>query len=138
MRYYIITLLFLVIFSCQKKVVRKNDPSISIEAFEDFFQNFKKDTSFRKNRTKNPCLYKTFEVDDDSGKENIKVEELDKFPIDFNINDNSVYYKMQLVSKDTVKIISGIKETGYLIHVVFYREQNSGKWYALQIEDYST
>lgn len=137
MKNKIFFLFLLLIISCNKKIekeisINKNIEINSEENFNTFFERFKNDSVFQKERVVFPLKYEIFNTDD-LGKEKSKIAEKDyKF---FKIDENEVFLEKKEF-KDSVKVILKGKDNGILIENKFVK--TNGVWKLIFFDDQST
>ena len=135
----ILLIFILIIFSnCQDQKIEYNFKSqenqvLTVEEdFNTFFEKFKKDSVFQKQRVVFPLKVRIFNID------NLKTEEnsLEEKDYEFlKIDENEVSMEKK-ISKDSVKIILKGKDNGIYIETQFLKDK--GIWKLESYNDQST
>ena len=135
----ILLIFILIIFSnCQDQKIENNFKSqenqeLTVEEdFNTFFEKFKKDSVFQKQRVVFPLKVRVFNID------NLKTEEnsLEEKDYEFlKIDENEVSMEKK-ISKDSVKIILKGKDNGIYIETQFLKDK--GIWKLESYNDQST
>ena len=135
----ILLIFILIIFSnCQDQKIENNFKSqenqvLTVEEdFNTFFEKFKKDSVFQKQRVVFPLKVRIFNID------NLKTEEnsLEEKDYEFlKIDENEVSMEKK-ISKDSVKIILKGKDNGIYIETQFLKDK--GIWKLESYNDQST
>ena len=135
----ILPIFILIIFSnCQDQKIENNfnpqeNQVLTVEEdFNAFFEKFKKDSVFQKQRVVFPLKVRVFNID------NLKTEEnsLEEKDYEFlKIDENEVSMEKK-ISKDSVKIILKGKDNGIYIETQFLKDK--GIWKLESYNDQST
>ena len=135
----ILLIFILIIFSnCQDQKIENNfnpqeNQVLTVEEdFNTFFEKFKKDSVFQKQRVVFPLKVRIFNID------NLKTEEnsLEEKDYEFlKIDENEVSMEKK-ISKDSVKIILKGKDNGIYIETQFLKDK--GIWKLESYNDQST
>ena len=135
----ILLIFILIIFSnCQDQKIENNfksqeDQVLTVEEdFNTFFEKFKKDSVFQKQRVVFPLKVRVFNID------NLKTEEnsLEEKDYEFlKIDENEVSIEKKIL-KDSVKIILKGKDNGIYIETQFLKD--NGIWKLETYNDQST
>ena len=135
----ILLIFILIIFSnCQDQKIENNFKSqenqvLTVEEdFNTFFEKFKKDSVFQKQRVVFPLKVRIFNIDNLKTEEN-SLEEKDYEFLKIDENEVSVEKK---ISKDSVKIILKGKDNGIYIETQFLKDK--GIWKLESYNDQST
>ena len=135
----ILLIFILIIFSnCQAHKIENNFKSqenqvLTVEEdFNTFFEKFKKDSVFQKQRVVFPLKVRIFNIDNLKTEEN-SLEEKDYEFLKIDENEVSVEKK---ISKDSVKIILKGKDNGIYIETQFLKDK--GIWKLESYNDQST
>ena len=135
----ILLIFILIIFSnCQDQKIENNFKSqenqvLTVEEdFNTFFEKFKKDSVFQKQRVVFPLKVRIFNIDNLKTEEN-SLEEKDYEFLKIDENEVSVEKK---ISKDSVKIILKGKDNGIYIETQFLKD--NGIWKLETYNDQST
>ena len=135
----ILPIFILIIFSnCQDHKIENNFKSqenqvLTVEEdFNTFFEKFKKDSVFQKQRVVFPLKVRIFNIDNLKTEEN-SLEEKDYEFLKIDENEVSVEKK---ISKDSVKIILKGKDNGIYIETQFLKD--NGIWKLETYNDQST
>ena len=135
----ILLIFILIIFSnCQDQKIENNFKSqenqeLTVEDdFNTFFEKFKKDSVFQKQRVVFPLKVRIFNIDNLKTEEN-SLEEKDYEFLKIDENEVSVEKK---ISKDSVKIILKGKDNGIYIETQFLKD--NGIWKLETYNDQST
>ena len=135
----ILPIFILIIFSnCQDQKIENNfnpqeNQVLTVEEdFNAFFEKFKKDSVFQKQRVVFPLKVRVFNIDNLKTEEN-SLEEKDYEFLKIDENEVSVEKK---ISKDSVKIILKGKDNGIYIETQFLKDK--GIWKLESYNDQST
>ena len=135
----ILLIFILIIFSnCQDHKIENNFKSqenqvLTVEEdFNTFFEKFKKDSVFQKQRVVFPLKVRVFNIDNLKTEENSFEEKDYEF---LNIDENEVSMEKK-ISKDSVKIILKGKDNGIYIETQFLKDK--GIWKLESYNDQST
>lgn len=135
----ILLIFILIIFSnCQDQKIENNfnpqeNQVLTVEEdFNTFFEKFKKDSVFQKQRVVFPLKVRIFNIDNLKTEEN-SLEEKDYEFLKIDENEVSVEKK---ISKDSVKIILKGKDNGIYIETQFLKD--NGIWKLETYNDQST
>ncbi len=135
----ILLIFILIIFSnCQDQKIENNfnpqeNQVLTVEEdFNAFFEKFKKDSVFQKQRVVFPLKVRIFNIDNLKTEEN-SLEEKDYEFLKIDENEVSVEKK---ISKDSVKIILKGKDNGIYIETQFLKD--NGIWKLETYNDQST
>ena len=135
----ILLIFILIIFSnCQDQKIENNfnpqeNQVLTVEEdFNAFFEKFKKDSVFQKQRVVFPLKVRIFNIDNLKTEEN-SLEEKDYEFLKIDENEVSVEKK---ISKDSVKIILKGKDNGIYIETQFLKDK--GIWKLESYNDQST
>ena len=135
----ILLIFILIIFSnCQDQKIENNFKSqenqeLTVEEdFNTFFEKFKKDSVFQKQRVVFPLKVRVFNIDNLKTEEN-SFEEKDYEFLKIDENEVSIEKK---ISKDSVKIILKGKDNGIYIETQFLKDK--GIWKLESYNDQST
>ena len=135
----ILLIFILIIFSnCQDQKIENNFKSqenqvLTVEEdFNTFFEKFKKDSVFQKQRVVFPLKVRVFNIDNLKTEEN-SLEEKDYEFLKIDENEVSIEKK---ISKDSVKIILKGKDNGIYIETQFLKDK--GIWKLESYNDQST
>ena len=135
----ILLIFILIIFSnCQDQKIENNfnpqeNQVLTVEEdFNTFFENFKKDSVFQKQRVVFPLKVRVFNIDNLKTEENSLEEENYEL---LRIDENEVSMEKK-ISKDSVKIILKGKDNGIYIETQFLKDK--GIWKLESYNDQST
>ena len=135
----ILLIFILIIFSnCQDQKIENNFKShenqeLTVEEdFNTFFEKFKKDSVFQKQRVVFPLKVRVFNIDNLKTEENSFEEKDYEF---LKIDENEVSMEKK-ISKDSVKIILKGKDNGIYIETQFLKDK--GIWKLESYNDQST
>lgn len=135
----ILLIFILIIFSnCQDQKIENNFKSqenqeLTVEEdFNTFFEKFKKDSVFQKQRVVFPLKVRVFNIDNLKTEENSLEEENYEL---LRIDENEVSMEKK-ISKDSVKIILKGKDNGIYIETQFLKDK--GIWKLESYNDQST
>lgn len=135
----ILLIFILIIFSnCQDQKIENNFKSqenqiLTVEEdFNTFFEKFKKDSVFQKQRVVFPLKVRVFNIDNLKTEENNLEEENYEL---LRIDENEVSMEKK-ISKDSVKIILKGKDNGIYIETQFLKDK--GIWKLESYNDQST
>ena len=135
----ILLIFILIIFSnCQDQKIENNfnpqeNQVLTVEEdFNAFFEKFKKDSVFQKQRVVFPLKVRVFNIDNLKTEENSLEEENYEL---FRIDENEVSMEKK-ISKDSVKIILKGKDNGIYIETQFLKDK--GIWKLESYNDQST
>ena len=135
----ILLIFILIIFSnCQDQKIENNfnpqeNQVLTVEEdFNAFFEKFKKDSVFQKQRVVFPLKVRVFNIDNLKTEENSLEEENYEF---LKIDENEVSMEKK-ISKDSVKIILKGKDNGIYIETQFLKDK--GIWKLESYNDQST
>ena len=135
----ILLIFILIIFSnCQDQKIENNFKSqenqvLTVEEdFNTFFEKFKKDSVFQKQRVVFPLKVRVFNIDNLKTEENSLEEENYEL---LRIDENEVSIEKK-ISKDSVKIILKGKDNGIYIETQFLKD--NGIWKLETYNDQST
>lgn len=132
----ILLIFILIIFSnCQDHKIENNfKPQVLTlkEDFNTFFEKFKKDSVFQKQRVVFPLKVRNFNTDNLKTEENSLEEKKYEF---LKIDENEVSIEKK-ISKDSVKIILKGKDNGIYIETQFLKDK--GIWKLESYNDQST
>ena len=135
----ILPIFILIIFSnCQDHKIENNFKSqenqvLTVEEdFNAFFEKFKKDSVFQKQRVVFPLKVRVFNIDNLKTEENSLEEENYEL---LKIDENEVSIEKK-ISKDSVKIILKGKDNGIYIETQFLKDK--GIWKLESYNDQST
>ena len=135
----ILLIFILIIFSnCQDQKIENNfNPQENqvltvVEDFNAFFEKFKKDSVFQKQRVVFPLKVRVFNIDNLKTEENSLEEENYEL---LRIDENEVSMEKK-ISKDSVKIILKGKDNGIYIETQFLKDK--GIWKLESYNDQST
>ena len=135
----ILPIFILIIFSnCQDQKIENNFKSqenqvLTVEEdFNTFFEKFKKDSVFQKQRVVFPLKVRIFNIDNLKTEENNLEEENYEL---LRIDENEVSMEKK-ISKDSVKIILKGKDNGIYIETQFLKDK--GIWKLESYNDQST
>ena len=135
----ILLIFILIIFSnCQDQKIENNFKSqenqeLTVEEdFNTFFEKFKKDSVFQKQRVVFPLKVRVFNIDNLKTEENSLEEKNYEF---LKIDENEVSMEKK-ISKDSVKIILKGKDNGIYIETQFLKDK--GIWKLESYNDQST
>ena len=135
----ILLIFILIIFSnCQDQKIENNFKSqenqeLTVEEdFNTFFEKFKKDSVFQKQRVVFPLKVRVFNIDNLKTEENSLEEKNYEF---LRIDENEVSMEKK-ISKDSVKIILKGKDNGIYIETQFLKDK--GIWKLESYNDQST
>ena len=135
----ILPIFILIIFSnCQDHKIENNFKSqenqvLTVEEdFNTFFEKFKKDSVFQKQRVVFPLKVRVFNIDNLKTEENSLEEENYEL---LRIDENEVSMEKK-ISKDSVKIILKGKDNGIYIETQFLKDK--GIWKLESYNDQST
>ena len=135
----ILLIFILIIFSnCQDQKIENNFKSqenqeLTVEEdFNTFFEKFKKDSVFQKQRVVFPLKVRVFNIDNLKTEENSLEEENYEL---LKIDENEVSMEKK-ISKDSVKIILKGKDNGIYIETQFLKDK--GIWKLESYNDQST
>ena len=135
----ILPIFILIIFSnCQDHKIENNFKSqenqvLTVEEdFNTFFEKFKKDSVFQKQRVVFPLKVRVFNIDNLKTEENSLEEENYEL---LKIDENEVSIEKK-ISKDSVKIILKGKDNGIYIETQFLKD--NGIWKLETYNDQST
>ena len=135
----ILLIFILIIFSnCQDQKIENNFKSqenqeLTVEEdFNTFFEKFKKDSVFQKQRVVFPLKVRIFNIDNLKTEENSFEEKDYEF---LKIDENEVSMEKK-ISKDSVKIILKGKDNGIYIETQFLKDK--GIWKLESYNDQST
>ena len=135
----ILPIFILIIFSnCQDQKIENNfnpqeNQVLTVEEdFNTFFEKFKKDSVFQKQRVVFPLKVRVFNIDNLKTEENSLEEENYEL---LKIDENEVSMEKK-ISKDSVKIILKGKDNGIYIETQFLKDK--GIWKLESYNDQST
>lgn len=135
----ILLIFILIIFSnCQDQKIENNfnpqeNQVLTVEEdFNAFFEKFKKDSVFQKQRVVFPLKVRVFNIDNLKTEENSLEEKNYEF---LKIDENEVSMEKK-ISKDSVKIILKGKDNGIYIETQFLKDK--GIWKLESYNDQST
>ena len=135
----ILPIFILIIFSnCQDQKIENNfnpqeNQVLTVEEdFNAFFEKFKKDSVFQKQRVVFPLKVRVFNIDNLKTEENSLEEKNYEF---LRIDENEVSMEKK-ISKDSVKIILKGKDNGTYIETQFLKDK--GIWKLESYNDQST
>ena len=135
----ILLIFILIIFSnCQDQKIENNfnpqeNQVLTVEEdFNAFFEKFKKDSVFQKQRVVFPLKVRVFNIDNLKTEENSLEEKNYEF---LRIDENEVSMEKK-ISKDSVKIILKGKDNGIYIETQFLKDK--GIWKLESYNDQST
>lgn len=135
----ILLIFILIIFSnCQDQKIENNfnpqeNQVLTVEEdFNTFFEKFKKDSVFQKQRVVFPLKVRIFNIDNLKTEENSLEEENYEL---LRIDENEVSMEKK-ISKDSVKIILKGKDNGIYIETQFLKDK--GIWKLESYNDQST
>ena len=135
----ILLIFILIIFSnCQDQKIENNfnpqeNQVLTVEEdFNAFFEKFKKDSVFQKQRVVFPLKVRVFNIDNLKTEENSLEEKNYEF---LKIDENEVSIEKK-ISKDSVKIILKGKDNGIYIETQFLKDK--GIWKLESYNDQST
>jgi hypothetical protein len=135
----ILLIFILIIFSnCQDQKIENNfnpqeNQVLTVEEdFNAFFEKFKKDSVFQKQRVVFPLKVRVFNIDNLKTEENSLEEENYEL---LRIDENEVSMEKK-ISKDSVKIILKGKDNGIYIETQFLKDK--GIWKLESYNDQST
>ena len=135
----ILLIFILIIFSnCQDQKIENNfnpqeNQVLTVEEdFNAFFEKFKKDSVFQKQRVVFPLKVRVFNIDNLKTEENSLEEENYEL---LKIDENEVSIEKK-ISKDSVKIILKGKDNGIYIETQFLKDK--GIWKLESYNDQST
>ena len=135
----ILLIFILIIFSnCQDQKIENNfnpqeNQVLTVEEdFNTFFEKFKKDSVFQKQRVVFPLKVRVFNIDNLKTEENSLEEKNYEF---LKIDENEVSIEKK-ISKDSVKIILKGKDNGIYIETQFLKDK--GIWKLESYNDQST
>ena len=135
----ILPIFILIIFSnCQDQKIENNfnpqeNQVLTVEEdFNAFFEKFKKDSVFQKQRVVFPLKVRVFNIDNLKTEENSLEEKNYEF---LKIDENEVSIEKK-ISKDSVKIILKGKDNGIYIETQFLKDK--GIWKLESYNDQST
>ena len=135
----ILLIFILIIFSnCQDQKIENNfnpqeNQVLTVEEdFNAFFEKFKKDSVFQKQRVVFPLKVRVFNIDNLKTEENSLEEKNYEF---LKIDENEVSIEKK-ISKDSVKIILKGKDNGIYIETQFLKD--NGIWKLETYNDQST
>ena len=135
----ILLIFILIIFSnCQDQKIENNfnpqeNQVLTVEEdFNAFFEKFKKDSVFQKQRVVFPLKVRVFNIDNLKTEENSFEEKDYEF---LKIDENEVSMEKK-ISKDSVKIILKGKDNGIYIETQFLKDK--GIWKLESYNDQST
>ena len=135
----ILPIFILIIFSnCQDQKIENNfnpqeNQVLTVEEdFNAFFEKFKKDSVFQKQRVVFPLKVRVFNIDNLKTEENSLEEKNYEF---LRIDENEVSMEKK-ISKDSVKIILKGKDNGIYIETQFLKDK--GIWKLESYNDQST
>ena len=135
----ILLIFILIIFSnCQDQKIEYNfnpqeNQVLTVEEdFNAFFEKFKKDSVFQKQRVVFPLKVRIFNIDNLKTEENSLEEKVYEF---LKIDENEVSVEKK-ISKDSVKIILKGKDNGIYIETQFLKDK--GIWKLESYNDQST
>lgn len=137
MKNKIFFLSLLLIIACNKKNEKEFSKSTNIEInkeedFSVFFEKFKLDSVFQKERVVFPLKYQIFDTENLKTEQNNLAENDYKF---YKIDENEVFIEKKNF-KDSVKVILKGKDNGLLIEHKFVK--TNGVWKLIFFDDQST
>ena len=146
MKIKFIPISFLLLFSfCKPKVEIKKNANIANtlsqeENFNEFYKKFSENETFCLQRTKIPFPYLNVERDEDSGENVTTRQEINSFPVKLDKKKwkEKVSFSIKPINSDSVKLIISIEDTGYHLEILFIRNTENRRWYAIQAENSST